>query len=183
MNEQLLIDLNNLLNDAPEKNIAYKFKQKISNSKYTKDDDPESHLCVSFAAYDHKSKQIFIGRHIKSGLWLFNGGHVDKEETLRQAVEREINEEWEINTNNIKIGIPELLTITDIDNPTKQTCRTHFDIWYFIDIDKNNFNPDPSKLATEFYSVEWIDLIKAKELITDKSTITALDYIKTRYFN
>lgn len=76
-----------------------------------------------------------------------------------------------------------MLTTTDIDNPTKQTCRLHFDIWYFINVAKNNFNPDPLKLAEEFQSVEWMDLVKARQLVTDKSTLSALDFVEANYFN
>lgn len=54
--------------------ISSKFLQKIDNGNLTKDEDSESHFCVYFVAYDPEVKQIFIGHHKKSGLWLFNGG-------------------------------------------------------------------------------------------------------------
>ena len=75
------------------------------------------------------------------------------------------------------------MTTTDIYNPTKQTCRLHLDIWHFINVDKNNFKPVRDKLAEEFYSTNWMKIDRARELVTDKSTLSALDFIESNYFN
>ncbi|MHB8904462.1 MAG: NUDIX domain-containing protein [Patescibacteria group bacterium] len=182
MKIQLAQEIEKLLNDHSSSDVVFKFKQKLQEGKLIRDEDLENHFCVYFAAYDYKFKQIFIGNHIKSGLWLFNGGHVDKGENLRETVMREIDEEWGLDINDLKVGFPAMLTLTEINNPTKQTCRLHFDVWHFVDVDKNSFNPNPQKLAEEFYSAEWMDLAKARKIITDKSMLRALDFIESNYF-
>jgi hypothetical protein len=83
---------------------------------------------------------------------------------------------------DFKIEIPALLTVTDIYNPTKQPCRAHFDVWHFINVDKSSFVPDSEKLAEEFHVNEWMDLVRARQVVTDKSTLSALDFIEANYF-
>lgn len=179
---QLAQELEKLLDDHFSGETAEIFRQRLRAGKLTKQENPQSHFCAYFAAADYKSKQLFIGHHKKSGLWLFSGGHIDEGELLLETVKREINEEWGLNGNDFKIETPALLTATEIYNPTKQPCRLHLDIWHFINIDKDTFDPDPCKLAEEFYTMEWMDLTKARQLVTDPSTILALDFIEANYF-
>ena len=182
MADRLTLEIEKLLdNTSSAAGVALKFKQALQIGKLTRDENPESHFCAYFAACDYKSKQFFIGHHRKSGLWLFNGGHIDKDETLRETVGREINEEWGLDINNLSVGAPALLTITEINNPTKQKCKVHFDIWHFVNVNKENFEPDPIKLAEEFYFVEWMSLAEARKVVTDRSTRQALDFIELNY--
>lgn len=183
MNKQLAQEIENLLDKAASADIALIFKNRLGGGDLTRDENPESHFCAYFAACDYKNKQIFIGHHIKSGLWLFNGGHIDKGETLSETVNREIGEEWGLDANELKIGEPSLLTIAEINNPSKQKCRLHLDIWHFIDVDKDTFNPDPLKIAEEFHAARWIDLTEARQIITDPGNIQALDFIEANYFD
>ncbi|GEM_PF-7070259 len=75
---------------------------------------------------------------------------------------------------------PELLTVTEINNPS-QKYKRHFNIWYFIKIDKNNFKPDTEKLAKEFYTTCWLDLDSARELVTDLNNRQALSVIQKKF--
>ncbi|MFZ4648294.1 MAG: hypothetical protein ACOYMB_01510 [Patescibacteria group bacterium] len=84
--------------------------------------------------------------------------------------------------NDLEVKAPELLTITDIYNPSKQRCLTHFNVWYFINVDRNSFNPNSDNLAEEFLSVEWMDIEKARQLVTDKSTLEAIGFVEKNYF-
>jgi len=172
-----------LINTPSNEETILKFRLNLAGKKLTRDENPENHFCAYFAACDYRSKQFFIGHHIKSGLWLFNGGHIDKDETLRETVAREINEEWGLDINDLKVGSPALLTTTEINNPAKQKCRLHLDIWHFVDVDKNNFKPDPLKLAEEFHSVEWMDSAKVRQMVSDVSTLKAINFIESNYFD
>lgn len=183
MESKLAIELEKLLDEKFSDDVALKFRQRLKEGKLTKHENPESHFCAYFAACDFKEKQLFIGHHIKSGLRLFNGGHIDEGETLHETVIREIGEEWGLDGKDFKIEAPAFLTTTDIYNPTKQTCRLHLDVWHFINVNKNYFKPLQSNLAQEFHSVEWMDISKARESVTDKSTLLALDFIEANYFD
>ncbi len=65
-----------------------KFLHRLTKDKLTRDENIKYHICIYFAAYDPVAKQVFIGSHKKSGLWLFNGGHIEKGETLLDSLER-----------------------------------------------------------------------------------------------
>lgn len=160
-----------------------KFLQKIEQGSLTRDEDPKSHLCAYFAAYDPDSKQVFIGHHKKSGLWLFNGGHIDEGETIRETLMREIKEEWGLDGKDFEIKPPALLTITEINNPTKQLCNVHYDLWCFIAVDKDSFMPVEAKLLEEFHEAGWKNLEEARNLIKDKSTLLAVDFVENNYFS
>ncbi|MFZ4648293.1 MAG: NUDIX domain-containing protein [Patescibacteria group bacterium] len=93
MKNTLTQEIENLLENCSTAETAWKFKQKLKEGKLTREEDPENHFCAFFAACDYETKQFFIGQHKKSGLWLFNGGHIDPEENIRETVRREIGEE------------------------------------------------------------------------------------------
>jgi 8-oxo-dGTP pyrophosphatase MutT (NUDIX family) len=163
---------------AQDESISKFFLRRLDVGALTKDEDQENHFCVYFAGLDPVAKMVFIGHHKKSGLWLFNGGHMDRDETPSQSLRREIGEEWGESFKIGNIPSPGLLTITEIDNRPKQTCRRHYDIWFFIPLDKNNFAPDRSLLSLEFYENGWKTLAEALILVKDPGTIIALDYLK-----
>ena len=120
---------------------------------------------------------MFIGHHKKSDYWLFNGGHIDKGELPEETVAREIEEEWGNDIVFQKVPEQSFLTITEIDNKNVP-CKTHYDIWYFIPLNSNSFNPDENKLAIEFYENDWKTIKEARELVVDTNTLLAIDKIE-----
>lgn len=148
------------------------------DTSLTRDENPYSHFCVYFAPFDAIAKKVFIGHHKKADMWLFNGGHIDQGETPDEALRREIGEEWGIKISLENVGEPKLLTITTINNPTKQMCKKHFDIWYFVPLSANEFAPNQSSVDTEFLTAGWKSVEDARALITDPNTLTAVDTIE-----
>lgn len=57
---------------------------------------PGRHLCVYFALFDEARRTVLMVDHVKAGLWLFPGGHVDDSEDPRTTVLREAAEELRI---------------------------------------------------------------------------------------
>lgn len=181
---RLALEIEGLLKDQFAGNeMASKFLQRIEQGTLTKDENPKSHLCAYFAAYDPNANQVFIGHHKKSGLWLFNGGHIDSGETMNETLIREIGEEWGLDGNDFELNPPAFLTITEIDNPTKQPCNFHYDLWCFISVDKNSFNPVEAKLLEEFHEASWKNLDEARNLIREKNTLSAIDFVENNYFS
>jgi len=160
-----------------DQGVKRQFMDRLKSGHLTRDENPTSHFCSYFPAFDPHSRRVFMGLHKKSGLWLFNGGHIDKGEAPNQAVTREISEEWGENIF-VVIPPPSLLTITAIENPKKQICEVHFDIWYFISVDMNMFAPDENKLSSEFSIWGWKTINEAKLLAKNKETVTALHTIE-----
>jgi len=179
LEETLLGEIAELLEDSDE--TAMRYRERIAEGNVTRDEDPATHLCVYFAAIDPEKKKVFIAHHKKSGLWMFTGGHLDKGETFRQAVEREIGEEWGLEANMLSIGKPEFLTITPITN-FNHPCKAHYDVWHFIRVDMDTFRPDPYKLAAEARETRWLTLDEAREITTDDVVLSGYDFIEKKIF-
>lgn len=152
------------------------FYGRLAEGNLSREENEEDHVCVFGAIYNLNVKKVFMGKHKKSGLWLFNGGHMDKGELPRETLIREIKEElgWDIFRR--KINKPGLLTVTPIDNPTKQKCKTHYDIWYFLECEEAVVF-DQDKLSEEFEETRWLTTEQARQLTTFENTICALDYL------
>lgn len=180
---KLAIELEDLISRKFQNDeTASKYLKRIKDGNLTKKENAESHMCTYFAPYDPMAKEIFIGHHKKADKWLFNGGHIDPNETLIDTLKREIQEEWGLNYDDFEIEEPQLLTMCPIDNPIKQPCRMHFDIWHFIPVDKNTFHPDKNKLAEEFFEAGWFNFEKAMKLNTDDNQRKGFQYVKDNLF-
>jgi 8-oxo-dGTP pyrophosphatase MutT (NUDIX family) len=142
----------------------------------TRDDGGFYHFCVYFLPFNPKTKQVFIVHHKKSGLWLSPGGHIDKGELLLGTLNREIKEELGVANFFPKLPKPFLITTTPINNPI-QPCREHLDIWFLLKTDGSNFSVDPK----EFHSTKWIGLAEAKQVLTDKANLKAINLIDQNY--
>lgn len=175
-------DLLELLVSQSDSDVIVNYRQRIKEGNFTIQENTESHFCVYFAAFDSNAKKVFIGHHKKSGLWLFNGGHIDEGESINETLEREIEEEWGLIASDFDIKQPELFTITEINNSTKQTCKRHYDIWFFIDVEQNDFMPEQSKILEEFHQAGWNSYDEAKELVKDKNTLKGIEFIAKNYF-
>ena len=178
MEKEPLIILDELLKTAKaDEEISDRYQKRLKNGAISLKDDPVSHFCVYFAAYDPENKRVFIGHHKKSGLWLFNGGHIEKDETPKQGLKREIAEEWGIDFNVDNL-MPKLLTITVIaNNPAKRPCQTHYDIWFFVPQD-SDFAPDENRLSEEFYKTGWKTFKEARKLAKDPNTLKGINEIE-----
>jgi len=147
--------------ESKEKDIAEKFLTRLKEGSLTRDENPQTHFCVFFQPYNPATKQVFIADHKKSGLWLSPGGHIDKEEDLLQAVNREISEELGVRSYFPHAPKPFLLTVTYIENGAR-ACKVHYDTWYLMETNGDNFQVDLS----EFHQVKWLPIPEAKKLAT-----------------
>jgi 8-oxo-dGTP diphosphatase len=165
--------------DPGNKSTSARFIERLADGRLTRDENPADHFCVYFAAYDPELPGVFMGEHIKAGLWLFNGGHVDLGEVPAEALRREMDEEWGKGVCVTRVSSPQLLSITLIDNPARQTCRTHYDIWYFVEVSQETFAPSRARLAEEFHQCRWLTLADAGQMVTDPNTQRALEFLKS----
>lgn len=153
--------------------IITRYRSRLLEKKLTRDENPASHCCVYFAAFDPGRQEVFVGRHKKSGLWFFSGGHIDQGELIEESVSREIWEEWGQTIAPADIPQPSLLTVTKVLTPNI-TCKTHFDIWHFFPVNKEQFHIDQSKILEEFHEIGWHSVDVVLQQIVDPATRTAL---------
>ena len=152
--------------------ITQEYKERITEGKLTRDENPVSHFCAYFLPYNPATKEVLFGHHKKAGKWLSPGGHVDKDESLFETLNREIEEELGVKSFFKERPIPSLLTITPIDRDPRQ-CRKHFDVWHFMETDGKDFNVDMS----EYHKVKWLSIPEARRITTDAANQTALDFL------
>jgi 8-oxo-dGTP diphosphatase len=114
-------------------------------------DVPPMHLAVYVALYDETRHAVLLVNHIKAGLWLLPGGHVDPGEDPRVTVVREAHEELglDIRLHEGTNGRPVFLSVTATRGP-----HTHTDVtmWFLANGDRTAaITPDPG----EFHGVHW----------------------------
>lgn len=155
--------------------VSAAFTARIAEGSITRDENPRSHACVYFIPFDATTGRVFIGHHKKSGLWLFNGGHLDREdEALKGAILREMSEEWGFQKE--PEDRPFLMSVTEIvSNPAGRPCRCHFDISYKVPMTASEAAFDAAKLATEFHENHWLSLREARKRVTDPTTLLAIE--------
>jgi 8-oxo-dGTP diphosphatase len=109
------------------------------------------HFVSYFVLIDPDKKKMLLMDHIKAGLFLPTGGHVEKDEDPRATVEREIQEELNITADFI-LKDPFFLTQTI----TVGTTAGHTDVslWYVLKADSTKeLHYDPQ----EFHGYKWFD--------------------------
>lgn len=154
------------------------FLARAAEGHPSRDENPQTHFSVYFAGYDPTHRLLFMGHHKKSGLWLFNGGHMDAGELSMESALREIGEEWGLAIPAAALDEPQLLTITDINPALHLPCQVHYDFWYFVPLDSQTTVFDAAKLATEFYTTRWLTPDEARPLALEPATHLAIDWIE-----
>lgn len=157
--------------------IKKQFLSQVEKGNLSLEENPETHFTVSFVAYDLQKRLVFSGLHKRSGLWMFNGGHVERDEPLKGALRREMKEEWGSNSFLETENKPSLLTKTPVISPGDRECKLHYGIWYFIPVDSINFNPDPEILEEEYTETGWKTIEEARKLIIVPNYLLVLDEI------
>ncbi len=176
-------ELKTLLRNYPDPTIRITFGERIEQGALTQDENKESHFCIYFAAFDPVAQEFFLGHHKKADKWLFNGCHINRNETIEEALDREIDEEWGLDRNKLQIINPPLFTTKKIaPKPPKFFCKFHYDIWCFVEVNKNSFEPNQENLATEFYETGWLNYSQALEKVTEPDILQGIEFIKASYF-
>lgn len=153
----VIFDLvSDLIAHDPLENVHIKFtKNWIASGaeifRINKPDDPNVHLVSYFMIYDRSSNQFLLVDHIKSGLWLPAGGHIEVDEHPKEAVKRELKEELGIEAD-FMFEDPILLTVTDTVGHIKK--HTDVSLWYILHGNKEvvlDFD------KTEFHQIKWFE--------------------------
>lgn len=131
-----------------------------------KPDIPPKHLVSYFVVVDPEHRSILLVDHIKAQLWLPSGGHVHLNESPRDAVVRETEEEFGIRAiflhNNER---PFFVTVTK----TVGLTPGHIDVslWYLL---RGSIHDKVRYDRSEFTDVEWYtfdEILQTDPLIFD----------------
>lgn len=154
---QLIEDLRSV--DYVNKSILDAFKERIAEHAFSKDENEKDHFGAFFIPYHSPTNSVYMGHHQKSGVWLLPGGHVDKDESPLQTVQREYAEELGQPLSNEPIT----LVNVEITHPRNDgySCVTHYDYWFRIDVSQRipyNFS------QREYYTARWVTIEEARRL-------------------
>ena len=125
---------------------------------------PDKHLCVYFALFDEARRTVLLVDHVKAGLWLFPGGHVDDGEDPRATVAREAAEELRIDGEfHPRFGEdPLFLTVT---RTRGEHSHTDVSFWFVLAGDQDmRIEADPR----EANQVRWFALDDPAEWAHDR---------------
>ena len=123
----------------------------VNPFRLIKPDTPPKHLVSYFVLVDPEHRSILLVDHIKAQLWLPSGGHVELNESPRDAVVREAKEEFGMRAvflaNNEK---PFFVTVTG----TVGLTPGHIDVslWYLL---RGSIHDKVQYDRSEFTDVEW----------------------------
>lgn len=112
---------------------------------------PPKHLVSYFVLVDKHTRKILLVDHIKAGLWLPSGGHVEKDEHPADTVKREIQEELNI-TADFLYSEPVFLTETVTVGET--AGHTDISFWYVL---KGDSKKEIIYDTEEFNGYKWFD--------------------------
>lgn len=150
--------------------IYTEFFALLKSDKITKADNPTDHIIVYFLPVDSKTKQVFLVYDKKVNLTLAPGGHLDPNETSREAAARETREKLGFTPKPEQVSKAFLVTKTKATNPNR-ACVNHYDIWYRIETNLEEFQIEE---GDEFKQAKWMTVEEAKQLASDPATLTAL---------
>lgn len=147
------------------------FVQRVQQGNLTRAENSATHFGVFILPIDIDTGEALLVFHKKANAWISAGGHVERDETTTQTLQREAGEE-------LQLTIPEaprepfFLSTVEIDNP-KRPCKKHYDVWYSVPVSKRAIG---KSLSDEFTQVRWVRPEEAlkRDDITDPSTREAL---------
>jgi len=129
-----------------------------------------------------QNEEILLLRRIKNGqeYFVFPGGGVESEETIYQALIREMEEELSLRVNTSKF----LFKISTKKNPSEVGRVFHF---YLIDSHEGNprlAGPEKEKMCeNNQYYIQWMrisDLKNTPNLFPENAKLRLLDVLKSR---
>jgi 8-oxo-dGTP diphosphatase len=110
---------------------------------------PPMHLVAYFVLVDVERRALLLVDHLKAGLWLPSGGHVEPEEHPGDTVRREIVEELRVEAEFI-VEEPLFLTVTTTVAST--AGHTDVSLWYAL---RGDVERDYWFDASECSTVRW----------------------------
>ena len=127
-----------------------------------KPDIPPKHLVSYFVLVDFAEKKILLMEHIKSGLWLPTGGHVEKGEHPKVTVKRECMEEIGMKPSFMN-ELPFFLT----ENLTVKMTKEHMDVslWYVL---RGDSKKPVDYQKEEFSGYKWFDYQELLQMPIEK---------------
>jgi ADP-ribose pyrophosphatase YjhB (NUDIX family) len=126
-------------------------------------DVPRKHLNTYFFIWDPVHQKALFGDHVKSGLWLPGGGHVEIGEHPRDTIIREMREEFDLEADFLT---EEPCFMAAVETVGLTAGHIDVGLWFLVRGDSSVL---PSFDSSEFRSIKWCNLNEIAQLPTDKN--------------
>jgi len=126
-------------------------------------DVPHKHLVSYLAVVDNGRRSILMMDHVKAGLWVPPGGHVEPGEDPHDAAGRELVEELGIKAAQVSTvaSLPLFVTVTQTRGAGK---HTDVSLWYVVAADERMWLDVDWR---EFYGHRWMKFDEVLEMDPD----------------
>ena len=169
----MITEIEEALDQCVTESDKAEYQARLHEGLLARDENIHSHFCAYFVPFNPDTKQLLIGDHKKSGLWLMPGGHIDASESLLTTLNREIKEELGVSDFYTVRPKPFLLTITNIVTDVRP-CKKHFDVWHVMETSGEGLEVD----YTEYNEVRWVSIAEARGLVVDPANLEALSRLE-----
>lgn len=153
--------------EQAHKQDVYEWLQSgVNPFRLKKPDIPPKHLVSYFVIIDPDHQSVLLVDHIKAQLWLPPGGHVEPNESPRDAVIREAKEEFGISATFLHGNdTPFFVTVTQTVGLTPG--HTDVSLWYLL---RGSIHDKLQYDRSEFTDIEWYtfnEILETDPLIFD----------------
>jgi len=149
-----------------KRNVGEWLESGVNPFRLKKPDIPPKHLVSYFVLVDPDHRSILLVDHIKARLWLPSGGHVELNESPRDAVAREAKEEFDVQAAFLRNhDKPFFVTVTQTVGLTPG--HTDVSLWYLL---RGSIHDKLRYDRSEFTDVEWYtfsEILETDTLIFD----------------
>lgn len=168
-NQKILEEIKNYNPDLQaEKNSKKEIINFLNNNK---DDflrtNSAGHLTASAWIINLVKKKVLLHHHQSLDKWIQLGGHLEENETIKEAALREAKEESGLNSISFldkKIFDLDVHKIPEAENIAE---HYHYDIRYFFEADSK----EKLEKSRESYNLKWIDLDKVRTYLKEESIL------------
>lgn len=147
------------LDEVEQEHIADALSWISKTSELCKPENMEKHACAISVILSQDRKKTFLIDHIKAGIWLPPGGHVEKGKTFIDTIKNETKEELGVELEFIKEN-PFFLSQTKAKD--KSGIHTDVTAWFLVEGDENS---NYSVLEKEAREGKWFSI---EEILTNQ---------------
>lgn len=180
-NQKILEEIRNYNPDLQaEKNSKKEIINYLNNNKENfLRTNPAGHLTASAWIINIVERKVLLHHHQSLDKWIQLGGHLEENETTKEAALREAKEESGLNSISFldkKIFDLDVHKIPEAENIAE---HYHYDIRYLFKADSKE---DLVK-SRESYNLKWIDLDKISNYLTEDSILRMVRKTKDKLNN
>ena len=132
--------------------------------------NPAGHLTASAWIINFDQDKVLLHHHQSLDKWIQLGGHLEKNELIKEAAFREAAEESGLSSLSLLNQRVFDLDVHQIPAANNQADHYHYDIRYLFEADSS----EELEKSRESLNLKWIDLNKVTDYLSEESVLRML---------